>query len=563
MAATVPITLFRAMPTDAQSHWEPRATRLAAHIAFASFLISILTGLLLPIYTDEVGWRMHLRAAYDGGVDRMLNDICGPHTIVAPPLFMMPFRYLSAWANLTFPDPLYVRLLGVAMAIGWAFLLRALIGRIAVEPKLRARVSALAFALLGMGVLPIMLVMGRPDQVILLSMTAALMVAALAKRSDSANPRLAWLWPFLIVLLAIMAISWHLKGILVAPLFLACIVFSGRGSRSRPPRLLAALLLVACALQGANYWVNRFRCPDDPVLKTLLAQENLAAAIQAGGDWQVLVPAALHRALPLTYIALAESRPHMMSDWLPRDQISRPAMIKRFIVMNFAWHAAMLVSLICLVRALLRRWRERRIDLATVAPVILGGLVLVWGFSQQVKNDYEIKIVLPMLALFCVYSLSLARWSPRQGKWFGIAATLAVALSIAGQIDIAMRYMPPLARAAGRPGYVEGQRASVSVFGYHAIRGQILATAHMCGIGSHGRAVHPLLDDVTYFAMEDSWQPFHRLAVLENWKGSIRNPLAYLKSRGSDGLVMGCHLLSPDLRRQAIRNGEFCCIGTK
>ena len=140
---------------------------------------------------------------------------------------------------------------------------------------------------------------------------------------------------------------------------------------------------------------------------------------------------------------------------------------------------------------------------------------------------------------------------------------VAVALSIAGQIDIAMRYMPPLLRAAARPGYVEGQRASASVFGYGAIRGQIVATARLCGIGTHGRAVHPLLDDVTYFAMEDSWQPFHRLAVLGNWKGSIRDPLTYLKSRGSDGLIMGCHLLSPGLRQQAIQNGEFCCIGTR
>jgi len=551
--------LFRAIPSDA----EPRLTRAAARIAFASLLISILSGLLLPIYTDEVGWRMHLRAAYDGGVDRMLNDICGPNTIIAPPLFMMPFRHVAAWLNLTFPDPLYVRLLGVGIAIGWAFLLRALIGRIAVEPVLRARVSALIFALLGMGVLPIMLVMGRPDQVVLLCITAALMIAMNAAHSEAARPRLVWLWPFVIVLLALAAISWHLKGILVAPLFVVCIAFAGTGKSSRPPRLIAALLLVAASLQGANYWVTRFHCPDDPVLAGQLAKENLAAALRAGGDWQVLVPAAIRKSRPSTYIALAESRPHMMSDWLPRGRITRPAMVNRFVVMNFAWHTSMLVGLICLVIALRRRWRERRLDLATTAPVVLAGLVMVWGISQQVKNDYEIMIVLPMLALFCIFSMSSVRWTPRRGKWFGLLASLAVVLSVAGQIDIAMRYMPTLARAAARPGYVEGQRASASVYGYSAIRGQILATARLCGIGAHGRAIHPLVDDVTYFALEDSWQPFHRLAVLGNWKGSIRDPLAYLKSRGSEGVIMGCQYLSPNLRRQAKQNGDFCCIGTQ
>jgi hypothetical protein len=237
-------------------------------------------------------------------------------------------------------------------------------------------------------------------------------------------------------------------------------------------------------------------------------------------------------------------------------------MVKRFIVMSSAWNAALLASLICLIRALQLRWRERRIDLATAAPVILAGLVMVWGISQQVKNDYEIMIVLPMLALLCIYALSSVRWGPRLGQWFGMAAMLAAVLSVAGQIDIAMRYLPPLARAAAQPGYVEGQRASVSAYGYGALRPRILATARLCGIGRHGRAIHPLVDDVTYFALEDSWQPFHRLAVLANWKGSIRDPLAYLKSRGSEGLIMDCHYLSPELRRQARQNGEFCCIGT-
>ncbi len=567
MAATLPIAWSRAMLADA----EPRWSRLAARIAFASFLLSVLSGLLLPIYTDEIGWRMQLRAGIDGGVDRMLSDICGPNTIAVPPWFMMPFRHLSAWLNLTFPDPLYVRITGVAIAIGWAFLLRALIGRIAADPQQRARLTALAFALLGMGVLPIMLVMGRPDQIILLTMTAALLVAAIAAQSSEAGQRptwfWAWLWPFVIVLLGIAAISSHLKGILVAPLFLVCIGFSGTGKRSWGPRILASLLFVAMAAQGANYWVGRFHCPGDPVMAGRMAEENLAGALAAGDDWRTIGLAALGGANPNTYIVLAEARPRPMSEWLPNDRISQPMMTLRYMAMSLAWNAAMLIGLICLVRALQLCWRERRLDLATAAPVVLAGLVLVWGMSQRVKNDYEIMLVLPMLALFCIYSLSAASWSPARARQLGIVATLAVAVSFAGQIDIARRYLPSLSRAAAQPGYVEGQHTSLSAYGYSAIRGQILATARQCGIGTHGgphgRARHPLVDDATYFAMTDSWQPLHYLAVMGQWRGTIRDPLAYLKSRGSEGMILGCRNLSPELRRLAIQNGEFCCIATR
>ena len=107
-----------------------RWPRLLERLVFASFLLSLLLGVLLPIYTDEVAWRMQLRAGIDGGIDRMISDICGPNTNAAPPLFMMPFRYASAWLNLTFPDPLYVRTVGVGCAIVWAFLMRALIGQL-------------------------------------------------------------------------------------------------------------------------------------------------------------------------------------------------------------------------------------------------------------------------------------------------------------------------------------------------------------------------------------------------------------------------------------------------
>jgi hypothetical protein len=85
----------------------------------------------------------------------------------------------------------------------------------------------------------------------------------------------------------------------------------------------------------------------------------------------------------------------------------------------------------------------------------------------------------------------------------------------------------------------------------------------LCHIGTAGRAQHPLVDDLTYFALADSWQPFHRFGVLESWNGSITDPLAYLKAKGSEGIIMGCRNLSLALRQQAIRNGEFCCISTR
>ena len=552
------------MPLTKSTNWP----RLAARIAFASFLLSVLTGLLLPIYTDEIGWRLQLRAGFDGGVDRMLSDICGPSSIAVPPWFMMPFRYLSAWLNTTFPDPLYIRLTGMTFALGWAFLLRTLIVRIAADALQRNVLIAFFFALLGMGILPIMLTMNRPDQMILLAMTAALLVATIAAQSQTDRHGRpvwfwAWLWPLLIATFGIVAIASHLKGVLIAPLILVCIALAGKAQHSWRPRIVAALLFAALTVQAADYWLGRFRCPDDAVLAARLNSENIASSLAGGTNWRDLIGVALTNANPDLYVAHAAARPEPTSIWLPNYRITEAEMVLRFLPLNFAWNAAMLLGLVCLIRALHSRWRKRRIDLATAAPPMLAGLVLVWGMSQRVKNDYEITVMLPAIALFALLSITAIAWPAARTRQLGIAAAVLLAVSLAGQIDVARRYLPPLARAAMQPGYVKDQPTSTSVYGYGTIRGKILATARQCGIGTRGRAQHPLVDDATYFAMAGSWQPFHRLGVLSHWNGSIKDPLAYLKSRGSEGMIVGCSYLSPELRRQAISNGEFCCISTR
>lgn len=53
------------------------------------FVASLLGGMMLPVYTDEIGWRLQERAALDG-VDKLYSDICGPNTLAVPPSFMWP-----------------------------------------------------------------------------------------------------------------------------------------------------------------------------------------------------------------------------------------------------------------------------------------------------------------------------------------------------------------------------------------------------------------------------------------------------------------------------------------
>ncbi len=544
------------MPAETRPDWP----RLAARIAFAAFLCSLLLGLLLPVYTDEVGWRMQLRAGIDGGFDRMLSDICGPNTIAAPPWFMWPHRWVTGWLNLTFADPLYVRIVGVASALGWAFALRAVIARIAAPPPLRHALTALAFGLLGFGVLPIMLVMSRPDALVLLCVTLAILATVLAGRAAA---RARWLWPLAVALLGVLALSAHLKGILFAPVFLLCLFFACPAKAALWKKLAALLFFALITLQAANYWVERFRCPGDPVLAGMLAQQNVASILAGSGQWQDKLAFALQGASPNSYIVIAEARAKPMSGWLPPGRIGLEETLLRIMPMSLAWNLAMLLALFCLVRALQQRWRRRRLDFAFALPVTVTGLILVWGISQLTKNDYEAMVVLPMLALAIVFAAASIGWSDKFQRWLGVAGVVVAALSLTAQIDIVRRFAPPLLAAAKRPGYVTGQPYSVSPYGYGKLRETIRAAARQCGIGAHGRAIRPLIDDTTYFALADSLRPFHQLNVIGKWKGRIGDPIDYIRSQGSEGAIMGCHNLPENVRARAIHSGEFCCVSAR
>ena len=117
----------------------PALRNRAATLAAAISTLGILFGLLVPIYSDEVGWRMQARSAIDGGVDRFLAEACGPNTLAHPPFFIVPLRYFSGYANLAFADPLFIRLAGVACALAWLAMLWMLIGNVSRSARERRR----------------------------------------------------------------------------------------------------------------------------------------------------------------------------------------------------------------------------------------------------------------------------------------------------------------------------------------------------------------------------------------------------------------------------------------
>lgn len=546
--------------------------RRARSTLVAALLATFVAGILFPVYTDEIGWRFQERAAIDG-VDKMFSEVCGMNTLAVPPFFMWPVRYYSAFFNLAFDDPFYIRVSGILYAAVWLAMLLALLRRVTDGERPRLNVSMIAVALMSMGTLPFLLVMSRPEQPLGLVALGVMLVSSAAWRRDadpaggarSDSPATAWRRGTLIVVLAIVAMSYHLKSLFLLPLILACLFFCARGAKTLLPRLTAMAGVIVLFAISTKYWVDRVTCLGNEQLHHLYAMQNIGAGIgplRTLSDYGDLVMQLLGNVKLLTYALLIAPTPKPMSHWVEWYRLTAEHSVMWYLAMLFAFGIALVAGVTAFGLAAMRCWKERRFDPRLVCAVAMTGSMLAWSATQVSVNAYEASFVLPQIMLSIVLSIA-AFWRGSDKPAFLLEA-LAAALGLGALASLAMTwtmYGPTFVSAAHERGYLSRQPFSVSVFGYQAMEPRILATAKMCHIPPPEKAHAVMVDDYTSFAYVRSYLPQHQLGVLGLWAGSVaKDPLAYLRSRKSDGVIVQCSILSGKLRARAKANGQFCCI---
>ncbi|MFT4025910.1 MAG: hypothetical protein QM676_03785 [Novosphingobium sp.] len=542
--------------TSAAANW----WNLLRNLVVGAFLLMLAAGTLLPVYSDEIGWRFQERAWIDG-VDKGYSGLCGPGSLAVPPWFMMPVRWFSATMNQAFADPLFVRLEGVICAFAWAALLWTLIARLEADRRKRVGLQTLAFAFMGMGTLPFLMVMSRPEQPLLLALTLMILIML----SRPGGLAVTTLKTAGIVLLATVATSYNLKGIAYAPVALACLLGCGRGRETLTPRLAGAAILVAMMATAAVYWVSRFACPGDAVLAQKLGEENLASLLALHAGVQNLALQLLKGLNPLTYVGLVIPSNDPMSSWLPANLFPQTVPVASKLALYGTWGLA---GLVALPRLLCFAWREKLRTLAeprAVLALAILACVVVWGMSQVNRNVYEATHVLPLLVFFLVLCLTLPqspptsepRWPELILKWLvpvvGVVAVLSQAALLAFTVS-------PLFKAAHTPGYLVNQEFSVSIADYGKVRADIAKAMEGAGIDARQQLHGLLIDDVTYLALQRHRLPFHRLGVLDTWNASITNPAQFLIDHDSDGVVASCGRLPREMEFAATSSGEVCAI---
>jgi hypothetical protein len=546
------------------SSFEKIALAAVAGLALLSFTLAAL----LPVYTDEIFWKLiQGRLGYDGFEVRSGTMVpsCGPDAFTAAPL-MLPFRLLDTAMYQWIAEPLAIRFLGIGFLIVWLIATWLLLQRLVPPLAGRWTIAGALVAFVTLGVMPFFMVISRPEQPLLIGITVLLAICISERPAPRRSLAHEAISALALVLGSAVLLAAHQRAIFALPLM----ALAALKLRYRLAVTAAAIFAIAYFAATAYHdWTIRWACPGDPSARNLFEMESIGVAAASGH---------LHHYLGQLVRMLLYHPAHFFF----LTEMGFLSYHTSYIIPAYPWHwlgfpltlaIAAFVGLIAtsgfgaFLVVLAESLRRHRISIAACALASVWALLFASLLARAWRSDYEETLVEPLLGLVSILSIWVAREPLR--RWFGAAGfrraassafRVALLLSILSQIALIAGYTRYAAGSWITPGYAQGQKWSVANFGYGKLEPQIIETAAKCGINPN-HAHHLVVDELTYFSFRQTHQPFLMTYLDENlWGWGIGDVRALLRREKSSGMVVGCQWVPSTLRPGATVNGRFCCL---
>lgn len=537
-------------------------SNLATGTVVLVFFALIVSGLLVPIYADEVSTKMTQATVFlnDG---RMLAAIpqCVPELTMRIPASWYP---AAAIYQLVYRDlgPLMIRVSGVIFALLWVLV--AALGMWRVVPRSLPYLPLLAgfAAALGLGVLPYTMVLSRSEQWFLLLLTYFLFFPLVNQKGGGA--RLAFHALIFLTCTSLLFYT-HPKAAFFSPFVIVSgwIAFRGR----RWLQVLTAAFAIVCLIQSVLAARELFSCENAPIIAAIFSKQTSSLSALAVRPIELLLELGDNLvSFPKMVIDHAVFQANYQSFWLP----SVPA-------------ADALGGLVRLVNPLIAGCLLLVIVLGLILPPMafvfarirgtLGNVHLLTGtlwFSlvshlaiYRTWNFYGGILAIGVWVLLIALSLGSIPWS-RYWRRAGIGFLVVLCtVFMSSVIVLAASIMPRLMNDGDAGGYgVPGQPLSVPTFTYPEQRERIRRFASSCGLKGDG-ARRLVVDDLTYFAFDGLREPMHLVYISESGMGpDIKGGdlVVFLNRMASPGVIAQCTFLPPAVRQYAMEDGNLCCV---
>ena len=510
----------------------------------------IYLGYFVPVYFDEVAYRLiHARFWLDGGYSVSVFPHCQKEVATKIPLVFIPYAILESWLYSSFSSLSQIRLMGIANFLLWLLVFFLLCKEFSTKSISRALdLFLIGFFAITLGVLPLGLLLNRPEQTLLLSVMLFFWLGIKQKGSTEQDLGLAASFFFL----STFFFSIHPKTLLFLPFVLCSLWFL----KVRPKT--KGFLLFHVLLMAGNLYLysgQRVSCP-------------LVKPIAEFNKTQMLTPTDLFEnpTVSLNQVArnLAQFKKYVQqtlfvsvytAEWLPGLQELNLWMINLNRLIRY---------LLYLILSLVAGWvtysmiKSKLIltEFVVAGPFFLFLGTFLMAALQTRKHGYEANFIIPVYIV--IFVVVIATYVERNCRIIGEKLPwLLFVLSLVSMASVGSLFYQfyPFTKTTWREGGpVKRQGRSYSVFDSAEINQRILTLSARCGIQNTNTTRHLVVDDLT---LPLFWKTFQPLYSGVSWHNE--NILQFLREKHSSGAILECRFLPEDIVKKSFRDGEFCC----
>ncbi|UHL63244.1 hypothetical protein LSG25_14420 [Paralcaligenes sp. KSB-10] len=525
------------------------------------FLCVLLSGLYLPVYSDEVVTKWGLARFFaDNAHALSFFPQCSTSLDqpISPLFYPAAIIYSLVYGGL---GPLGIRVSGILFALLWFFGIAYWVHKKTKETSMAIYIISALMALSAIGVMPYLLILSRSEQIVTTSLLFLCLSCLFWRDYFLKNYYSIFIILFLLIVSCLLYA--HPKAIFFTPV----IIFSAFHITQRKPKLLRFILfflITAFAYQSFKNSSLLSHCQDAPGIGKIFAYNviPLNLLFQSPIEFFVRGISNIYNA-PAQIIHHITFQPSYQSGWLPGqghlsslERIINTSIIYIYNMLIFGSHIFILILF------------AYKLYLRQLTSALWLGILILFGsigtaFFYNTWNFYGATQAVPIstiLLLICLYSLKL------DGKLHKIQPLffLAVICASTSMGILASQYLPTMIiNSQTLAADIKNQPLSIPVFNTKEHISTIRNLAKACGV-SGDNAKNLVVDHMTYFAFTELRNPIHVLYISEPGFGvDLANGklLPFLKKMASPAIIARCTYMPSQLKTlKTIELGGYCCI---
>lgn len=518
------------------------ASKVLSLLFFVSLCIVFVIGFHVPIYSDEIGWKiMTSRVFLDHFQINSINPQCAVPGGVSLSPFLFPGRIFESFlfSNLSHPEKL--RFIGfiISSLLFISFFISVQRCLVPFDGTSSSALTASSF--FALGTLPLGLVLSRPEQTLLL-----LLIFFLSLPFYKSNSFFHKYVFYVCLLLTIsMFFGTHPKSLFFSLAIFITIFFLPISFIKKLFFLVIGILTV-----WSSFRLNSilYGCDINPRFKALINTYMLSVESIFELDLKLILSVIRNLYHSTDYFSnLLFLKRHPNTPLTGIDNLTFSYQVLNGLII-FVFLCVVLWIIFSFIK-ILKNWSKTPLDryrffMALSLATGLFGLAVLQSGKNAYESNFFVPCIILIAALLTGHSAVSATWK-RISKW---SCIMMVSISIFSQWGLIYRFGPNLKTVWKRGPFLLDRTA------------QVEQLKRACRLEDLKSLKHLVVDDRTYPYLWQSQEPYHALYLTGYWSVGIDNLESFLTERKSAGYLASCHYLPPNLAVRAKRSGDLCCI---